>query len=312
MTRRQISDEEKSAIITKQGLRCFIDNHPVEDASELDFDHIFPFSEGGATTTANIGAVCRQHNQAKGTLTLTEFRDRLALRAFFEGAKKRRLDDLLAHRLGQGVTARPVVFEVSGDTINLYLDDGAQQFPMFRCPGTNERYFYAVLPVSLIKNDVELQPRTLEAERVWELYRHLLTRTQLAPAICRLAKGHLLLFDGQHKTAAQVWAGRKVVDCKVYLDPDVRRLKETNLSAHDKLRQMPFYTLVLLEKYAGLAAEDWQLFLEVDGRRDEAAFVDFMRSKRQLSKSDANKRIEALIQQSIVEHPENGMRDFHC
>ncbi|AZK58941.1 hypothetical protein [Candidatus Desulforudis audaxviator] len=55
---------------------------------------------------------------------------------------------------------------------------------------------------------------------MWELYRHFLRYTQLAPAVCRLVDGQILLFDGQHKTAAQVWAGRRRAECKVYLDPD--------------------------------------------------------------------------------------------
>ena len=119
----------------------------------------------------------------------------------------------------------------------------------------------------VIKNDAELQPRAFEPERLWQLYRHLRQHTQLAPAVCRLVGESVLLFDGQHKTAAQVWAGRNSFDCKVYLDPDVRRIKETNLSAHDKLRQMPFYTSTLLEKYAGMASEDWEEFLSGLERR---------------------------------------------
>lgn len=129
---------------------------------------------------------------------------------------------------------------------------------LLTCPATREKYFYASVPVVFVKNDVELQPRALEPERLWELYRHLRRYTQLQPAIARFVDGGLLVFDGQHKAAAQVWAGRDALDCKIYIDPDVRRIKETNLSAHDKLRQMPFYTSTLLEKYAGMASEDWE------------------------------------------------------
>ncbi|GFP33314.1 hypothetical protein HKBW3S42_01648, partial [Candidatus Hakubella thermalkaliphila] len=85
-------------------------------------------------------------------------------------------------------------------------------------------------------------------KRLWELYRHLIVHTQLSPAICRLVNDRILLFDGQHKSAAQIWAGRKEIECKVYINPDVRVLKETNLTAHDKLRQMPFFTSVLINK----------------------------------------------------------------
>ena len=79
---------------------------------------------------------------------------------------------------------------------------------------------------------------------------HLGTETgkgrRLNGAVCRLVAGKIMLFDGQHKSAARIWAGRKALDCKVDIDPDVRLLKDTNPIAHDKLRQMAFFTSTLI------------------------------------------------------------------
>ena len=281
MAKRQISEAEKQVVLARQGDRCFVDNAPFADPSDVEYDHINPFAEGGASEIANIGAVCKKHNREKSTLSLSEYRDRLALRRFFDGAKKRRLDDLLDSRLGSKGYGLALQTEVKDGRVLLYLDGGTAETPLAVCPATNERYFFATLPVALLRNDGDLQPRPLEPDRVWELYRHLRSHTQLAPAVCRLVDGHVLLFDGQHKAAAQIWAGRSVLDCKVYLNPEVRRLKETNLSAHDRLRQMPFYTSTLLEKYADMAHEDWEAFLLAPGPKTEAAFIDFMRVRAQ-------------------------------
>jgi hypothetical protein len=310
--RRQINEAEKQAVIQRQGLRCFIDNHPVESESELEFDHIHPWSEGGASEIGNIAAVCKRHNREKGSLFIGQYRDRLALRGFFEGKDKRRLDDLLWVKLGSGNFGAPVTIEINDDRsrIRLYLDEGAKEFPLYVCPATDEYYFYAVLPVTAIKNDAELQPRPLEPDRLWELCRHLQDHTQLAPAICRLVGKGVLLFDGQHKAAAQVWTGRRSVDCKVYVEPEVRRIKETNLSAHDKLRQMPFYTSTLLEKYAGMAMEDWTAFLETLGPKTEAAFAEFMRLRVGLTKAEALRRIRSMIYRDILDDPDNGIREY--
>ena len=309
--KRQISDVEKDEVLARQGLRCFIDNHPVADASELEFDHIQPHSEGGPSSTDNVAAVCKKHNREKGALTLSEYRDRLDLRAFFEGAAKRRLDDLLSVRLGGGAFAQALPSDVENGSIKLYFDGRPPEVvPLYTCPSTGERFFYALIPVRHLRNDMDLQPRALEPERLWELYRHLRTHTQLAPGVGRLVGTELRLFDGQHKAAAQVWAGRTRVECKVYLDPDVRKLKETNLTAHDKLRQMPFYTSTLLEKYADLAHEDWQAFLEIPGRKTEVAWADFMRSRADLTYAAAIKRIRSVIYRDILEHPGNKIRDY--
>jgi hypothetical protein len=308
--KRQISDQEKQEVLQRQGLKCFIDGHPVASAYELEYDHVWPYSEGGPTEIENIAAVCKKHNREKGNLALGEYRDRLELRRFFEGAKKRRLDDLLATRLGNDGFGQPLHADVADHRTKLYLDGGPVEVPLTTCPATGERYFYAALPVSVIKNDAELQPRALEPERLWQLYRHLRQHTQLAPAVCRLVGDSLLLFDGQHKAAAQVWAGRGAFDCKVYLEPDVRRIKETNLSAHDKLRQMPFYTSTLLEKYAGMASEDWEEFLLGTGAKTEAAFVDFIRTKSDLTKAEARKRVRSLVFKDILDHSENRLREY--
>lgn len=306
---RQITEQEKAQVLGTQGSRCFIDNHPLAEGEGVEFDHIEPYSEGGRSVPSNIGAVCRKHNREKGALSLSEYRDRVGLRRFFEGAKKRRLDDLLGERLRNGY-GNSLPTEQSDRGITIYLDGGPTELPLHTCPATGERYFFTSLPVTHLRNDAELQPRALEPNRVWELYRHLRTHTQLAPAVARLVEGNVLLFDGQHKAAAQVWAGRRYIDCKVYLNPELRRLKETNLSAHDKLRQMPFYTSTLLEKYAVMASEDWEAFLETTSPKTELAFVEFMRTRGGLTKAEALRRIRSMIYRDIIEHPDNKLRDY--
>ena len=309
-TRRQVTDAEKKLILDRQGMRCFIDDAPIDNEEDVEYDHVIPFSEGGLSEVGNIGAVYRKHNREKGSMSLSEYRDRLDVRRFFEGAPKRKLDDLLEAKLGKTGHGHPIRAEFPDGKAILYLDSGRVETPVFLCPATGEHYFFAMLPVAVLANDNELQPRPLEPERVWELYRHLRSHTQLAPAICRIVDGKVLLFDGQHKAAAQVWAGRTALDCKVYITPEVRRLKETNLTAHDKLRQMPFYTSTLLMKYADLAAEDWEAFLQTPGPKTEVAFVDFMRAKGNLSFGVAIGRIRSLIQRDIIEDPGNRLREY--
>lgn len=308
--RRQITDADKQKVIERQGLRCFIDNHPIDAESEVQFDHIYPYSEGGPSHIDNIAGVCRRHNREKGALLLGEYRDRLELKKFFEGARKRRLDDLLAHKLGEGSFGVSLPNDRSDSSIKVYFDEGPEEIVLQRCPATGEQYFFALIPARHLRNDTELQPRPLEPDRLWDLCRHLRTHTQLAPSVGRLVGDGVLLFDGQHKAAAQVWNGRRNVDCKVYIEPDVRQMKETNLTAHDKLRQMPFYTSTLLEKYADLAQDDWQAFLETAGPKTESAFATFMRSRAGLTKGDATKRIRSLIHRDILDDSNNRLRDY--
>lgn len=316
LAKRQITEDEKRVVLAQQTesgvLYCFADHHPIAEETDVEFHHIRPFSEGGPSEIENIGGVCKVHHRRIGTLSLSEFRGRLEMDRFFSSPEPRRLDDLLQLKLGKHFGRNAIVSSPDQATIALHfpwLTIPSQSSAVFNCPATGMRYFYASLPISAIANDSELQPRPLEQGRVWELYRHLSVHTQLAPAVCRLADQRILLFDGQHKSAAQIWAGRTSLDCKVYIDPPTNMLKETNLSAHDKLRQMPFFTSTLMEKYAGIFKQEWIEFLESPGVKSEANFVAFLRAKGK-TRADATKMLRLALEQDVLEAANNEVLDF--
>src|SRR6185312_9569695 len=315
--KRQLDDAEKKLVLAQQTrnekLYCFAEDHVIDDESEVEFHHIKPFSEDGPTEISNVGAVCKEHHRRIRTLSLSEFRDQIALGRFFDHDAPRRLDDLLAFKLSTAEFGYRInVDNQVGDQLNLHYlnpDRAPQTCPVFTCPATGMRYFYTSVPIEYISNDNELQPRPLEQKRVWELYRHLAAHTQLAPAICRLVEGKILLFDGQHKSAAQIWAGRNTLDCKVYIDPDIRLLKETNLIAHDKLRQMAFFTSTLIAKYSDIFKQEWEEYLEKPGPKNESDFVSFLRLRGKTT-TEAKKMLRMAVEQDVIEDPENCLSEF--
>lgn len=315
--KRQISDIKKKQVLDQQRrngtLFCFAEDHPVDDDSEVEFHHVKPFSEDGPSDPANIGAVCKDHHRRIRTLSLSEFRDQLEMDRFFAQPEPRRLDDLLRLKLSPNGFGRDVGVERFDDgRVTLHFTNPPrppQTCSVFTCPATGMRYFYAVLPIEYIANDSELQPRPLEKKRVWELYRHLSAHTQLAPAVCRIVGGGVTLFDGQHKSAAQIWAGRKALDCKVYIDPDVRLLKDTNLVAHDKLRQMAFFTSTLIAKYSDIFKQEWEDYLERPGAKNESDFVAFLRARGKTT-TEAKKMLQMAIEQDVLDAPENRLSEF--
>ncbi len=317
MMHREPNDSEKRLVNehhSREGkVRCFVNGHPIENESEINYHHIKPFSEHGPTERSNLAPVCREHHKRIGTLSILEFRARLELKDFFDSSELRRLDDILEIRLGSNQYGKALKTEMSrrGDKIKMFFDDKVEplQLPLSTCPSTGYRYFYVILPIKYVKNDFRLQPRPLEMRRVWELYRHLIVHTQFSPAICRLVNDRVLLFDGQHKSAAQIWAGRKEIECKVYIDPDLKVLKETNLTAHDKLRQMPFFTSVLINKWADLYKEEWQEYMGTRGEKSEAGFVTFLMEKGK-SKAEALNMIRSNIYSSILDDKYNLISEY--
>ena len=312
---REPTEEEKRIIIaqhTRDGkVRCYVNDHPIADEGDIEFHHIKPFSEEGKTEISNLAPVCKEHHRRIRTLSITEFRTRLEMEEFFKSPEPRKLDDVLEKKIGDGNFGKNSAYEISDKGIKLFLMDGSEPMvlSLYTCPSTGYNYFYVTLPVTYIQNDTELQPRPLEMRRLWELYRHLLTHTQLSPAICRLRDNKILLFDGQHKSAAQIWCGRREIECKVYIEPDVRILKETNLAAHDKLRQMQFFTSVLISKWADLFKEEWGEYLETKGIKSEKGFVEFLERKGK-RKSEALNMIQSNIYDSVLDDKDNKIVDY--
>jgi HNH endonuclease len=315
--KRQLTDPEKKQVLTHQHrngvLYCFVDDHPIESEDDVEFHHIKPFSEEGPTEIANIGAVCKDHHRRIRTLSLSEFRDQLAMARFFDHPNPRWLDDLLGLKLSANGFGREVRVDGAFDSrLTLHFTNPErppQNCPVFSCPATGTRYFYSLLPIEYLSNDTDLQPRPLEEKRVWELYRHLTDHTQLAPAVCRLVAGKIMLFDGQHKSAAQIWAGRKALDCKVYIDPDIRLLKDTNLIAHDKLRQMAFFTSTLIAKYSAIFQQEWEEYVERPGSKNEKDFVAFLRVRGKTT-AQAKKMLQMAIEQDVMEDQGNRLSEF--
>ncbi|MEA3311208.1 MAG: HNH endonuclease signature motif containing protein, partial [candidate division WOR-3 bacterium] len=249
--KRQLSENEKQRILKQHGRICFVDGAPISEEEPVEYHHIKPFSDDGPTTLDNIAPVCKRHHLTIGTMSLQEYRDKLELGRFFKDKNQepKYLDDLIRYKKKR--CGDKLRYEIKENVVSAYFQDSRHNYPLYACPATGWRYFYATLPVEYIENDRDLQPRALRETSLWKLYRHFQIHTQLAPSICRIdEKGVVLLFDGQHKAAAQIWGGRPMIECKIYLHPNARILSETNLEAHSTFRQMSFYSHELIQKYA--------------------------------------------------------------
>lgn len=307
--KRVLTDAEKDKVVAQHGRRCFVDGAPISPEEPLEFHHIKPFSQDGPTSTDNIAPVCKKHHLTIGTMSLQEYRDKIALAKFFEDGEPKYLDDLIKYKKGR--YGQTIKYDIQGDIVRLYFDDVCHTYPIYVCPTKGWKYFYATLPVEYILNDKELQPRSLREASLWELYRHFQTNTQLAPSICRINENNqILLFDGQHKAAAQIWAGRPRIECKLYILPDPREIKETNLAAHGPYRQMSFYSHELMKKYADIFGEDWAEYMSTEGEKSEEGFLNFLVYGRKKTKANAKKEIDLAIYNEIVDDPNNKLSAF--
>ena len=67
-------------VIERDGKWCVYCDEDLSD-KEIHMDHVIAESKGGETTYNNLQVTCRKCNLAKGTLTESEFVERLRTRA---------------------------------------------------------------------------------------------------------------------------------------------------------------------------------------------------------------------------------------
>ena len=258
---RQISDSDKQVVRQQQSaqdgsLKCFISGDIIANDDEIEYDHIQPYSKDGETIISNIRIVLKKYNRRKSDQSLYEIRDNLRLERLFEEKKNNiKLQDILQLKDIKRKNTHANKKEKS-----IVIEDGqiSVEFPLLYDKNLDVEYFYGRIPISWLENDDQegLQPRVIDYKRLISIRDHLKNRPQLAPSIGRLLNNRLKLFDGQHKLAAQVLNNQDNVDVKVYISPGSPAASKklfddlmiTNLEAHSKLKQVPFYTSTLLDR----------------------------------------------------------------
>ena len=314
--KRQLTDDEKLRVIAQHGHCCFATGHTIPEGESVHFDHIHAFARGGQSEINNIAPMCQQHNRDKGTLSLFDFRASLKLNDFFKTGDKLTLGDLLEFlRVGGSIRnyGLPVAVQDSGDVIMIESSESKQEYRTYRCPITGWKYFYATLPIELIDSDdgqdeaIGLQPRYLILDKVFELFRHFQRYPALQPSLGRIVDGRIKLFDGQHKAAAILWNDRKELECKIYVDPDISLLNQTNIAAHDKFAQTRFFSSIMVVKLGKQFGVDFETYRNIeDGQvKSEAGFVDYLQAKDNLTKGEVNQRFRSFLYNSILEYEEN-------
>lgn len=274
-------------------------------------DHIQPYSREGETDISNIRIVLKLYNRRKSDQSLYEVRDNLKLDWLFQTKKNNiKLQDIFELK---AITRKTIHAYING--ADLVVDDGSQKqtFPLLHDKILDVNYFYGRIPINWLENDDQegLQPRVIDYKRLIALREHLKTHPQLAPSISRLVGNRLKLFDGQHKLAGQVLNGINEIDVKVYLSPDGEEqakklfdsLMMTNLDAHSKLKQVPFYTSTLLDRLSVIYNELWDDFVVKKdlGQHTENNFVQFLVTEKGKVKAEAVVLLRSAIKESILE-----------
>lgn len=276
----------EQALWSQQSGNCFICGDPIDlllHQGTLDIDHVEPLASGGRDHPSNFALTHASCNRSKLAAHLQVARAlasfaRIQEAHFQESGKGPNLSQVLVGFGGARYHAHVVL---DRDSVRLSFPEvGANEirtFPLYCDPLSGFRSFFAEVPIEYLHHDARINPRAIGSNLrglVEEFFRR---RPQLHVALAWVATDgkddppRFAVFDGQHKAAAQVLLGARKLPVRVFLDPDLDVLLETNFNAGDKLRQVAFGTSVkrqlgsslyadLVERYQserGLAGEDF-------------------------------------------------------
>jgi hypothetical protein len=284
---------------------------------EVDVDHIIALARAGPDDESNWGLTHAACNRSKGTRDLRlqrilhEFRKHVQKYTAGNASGRDRnftlheaLTELCPNRVDAGVVIRDGRVELSwtesgqpkSETHMLLTDTGA--------PAASS--FVGMIPFVCLHHDQDINPRSIVdlEPMIEEFYNGY---PQLQPSLATLSiegssgRAPILVFDGQHKAAAQLYVRRERLFLRVFLNHDRERLKETNYRAHTKLAQVHFPQLINDKVGADLFKEEFDRFVQDSDPSKISEDAFFSRHVQRAQKSEYRRyfgnylRYEVLI-----------------
>ena len=255
----------------------------------LEFDHIEPLATGGKDSDRNLALTHSNCNRNKGASDLRVARCLAELHSLQQTAKERRdrgatLGDVLQ---SHGGAERPLVLKQNHSSVEFSFphagDNRIHTAPLYRDKLSGSQYFFALVPLQYIHHDDKINPRSIGSNIRGLIEEFLKGRPQLHVGLAWWESdsddgSHLKLFDGQHKAAAQILLGATELPVRVFVDPSVNVLIQTNTNAGSSLRQVAFDKAVMRHLGSTLYGDRLKQFQTMHGLSDD----DFSFSEQDL------------------------------
>jgi len=299
-------DQVRERLHNRQSGVCFLCEKVIDlEANEVEVDHIDPLDQGGLDADSNWALMHARCNESKGAKDLYLAR----VIARFRNLSEEHEGQLYAQQVLESVTgaSRTLFIELQDQVVRLRYDIGngpvERTYDIMPDPGDAPfPSFFALLPVEVLYHDGELNPRKILSidKLLAEFYRD---NPQLHVALGRIhvedrGQAAVLVFDGQHKMAAQIMLGRREIPVRVFINPDSDWLKAVNRRAHKELRQVEFFKAVLDSLGDDVWGKEFRTYLEDDQHpeKSERGFIESLPADRQNEmKSNLKEHLRARV-----------------
>ncbi len=246
-----LSKEKYEELVEKlkkiQNNICYICQEEIDTSiQQVNVDHIVPLANKGKDSEENFALTHESCNKSKQDADLRIARILCGLEKIqekVEGEENRSasLKDVLTSYEGSKYSFKS---KVENNSLKYSFSEAGEKeihlSQIFEDPISKEKTCFAEVPISYLYHDELINPRGINSsisKLVKEFYKG---NPQLHLSLARIDGDKLKIFDGQHKAVAQILLGNKKLTLRIFINPGVDRLIETNTNAGSTLRQIAF------------------------------------------------------------------------
>jgi len=301
-----------------QNHKCFICGEEIDlDLQTTNIDHIKPLVNGGKDDVSNMALTHEHCNKSKQDADLVVAKKLAILSKIIEKAESEKETPSLKHVLKY--------YDGSKYDLKYKVEDGYIKYsfeeigdleirtaPIFVDALSNEQFAFISVPIEYLYHDEMINPRGINSSISLLVKEFHKPNPQLHLSLARLEDNKIKIFDGQHKAVAQILLDVRSIVVRLFLNPDVERLIETNTNAGSKLKQIAFDKSIVRQLHDTLYAErlakyQKDHFLDEDNFSfSEEALVNHFKGER------GNVKLYIINSQknSITRNPDNKLQAY--
>ena len=317
-----LSPEDKKSLALRlwniQNHKCFICENDIDiDIQTPNIDHIRPLANGGKDGPENFALTHESCNKSKQDADLEVARTLFRLNKIINQAVEKKETPSLKHVLyANGGSKYVFKYKVEGNELVYSFDDMGDttiyKSEIFTDKLSGERTAFISVPLSYIYHDEIINPRGINGSISLLIKEFHKTNPQLHLSLGRLNDGKILIFDGQHKAVAQIMLGVDRLVLRLFIEPDIERLIETNTNAGSKLKQIAFDKSIVRQLHDTLYSERLKKYqLDHNLSSDDYSFseqqvVDYFKGER----GNIRSYIINSQKNSITRNPDNKLQSY--
>ncbi len=312
-------NELTNKLMSIQSNVCYICQKEIDQCLHpTNIDHIIPLAKRGKDSEENFAITHESCNKSKLDADLKIARILHLLKniqddIYEKENKSASLKHILSHYSGSKFDFR---FKVEDSLLQYSFSQNGNveifKTPIFEDKLSKEDFAFINVPIEYIYHDEIINPRGINNSISKLIKEFDKGHPQLHLSLARIDDGKLKIFDGQHKAVAQIMLGARELMLRVFINPNIDRLTETNTNAGSTLRQIAFDKSIMRQLNNTLYSEKVRNYQE-DHHLEEDNFtfseqqlVDYFKGDN----TNIKKYIIDSIKHSITNSKENKLKDY--